>query len=330
MAKKRVSFQSVLRWSDQACRDYLEGMRWPDGPACPKCGVTEPYRITRKTRTKNGLQSLYKCRACRKQFTATVGTIFEDSKIPLSKWFAAIFMMCSSKKGISAHWMHRNLDITYKSAWFMCHRIREAMKDKGVLTPLSGTVEADETYIHGRTRRGHKTWHERVTDEIEMGLRPKRQRRKPYQDYPTVFGILERGGRVRTVKVPATISSVLRPIMGRTIDMKNARLMTDGHSAYRLIKRDLPHDVIDHEVEYVRGDVHTQGIENYWSLLKRGIYGVFHHVGEGYLPQYLNEFEYRFNRRRVSDEQRFASLLTQTQGRVLWYCRTPQPQNPYA
>jgi len=258
-----------------------------------------------------------------------VGTIFEDSKIPLNKWFAAIFLMCSSKKGISAHWMHRNLDITYKSAWYMCHRIREAMREKG-FDLLSGTIEADETYIHPRTRRGHPTWHENVKDEVEMGLRPKPAPKAPYQDNPTVFGILERGGRVRTVKVPAATSAVLKPIMGQMIDMSNARLITDGHSAYRQISRYLPHDVIDHEVEYVRGQVHTQGIENYWSLLKRGLYGVFHHVGEGYLPQYLNEFEFRFNRRRVSDAERFAALMGQTQGRLLWYCRTAQDANPFA
>ncbi|MBI4234635.1 MAG: IS1595 family transposase, partial [Chloroflexi bacterium] len=198
------------------------------------------------------------------------------------------------------------------------------------LAPLSGIVEADETYIHPRTRRGHKTWHENVKDEIEMGLRPKPEKKAPYQDNPTVFGILERDGRVRTVKVPATTSSILKPIMGQMIDMQNARLITDGHPAYRDIKHLLPHDVIDHEVEYVRGDVHTQGIENYWSLLKRGIYGVSHHVGEGYLPQYLNEFEFRFNRRKVSDAERFAALMGQTQGRLLWYCQTPQQENPHA
>ncbi|MBI4337397.1 MAG: IS1595 family transposase [Chloroflexi bacterium] len=330
MTTQQVSFQEVLRWTDEQCREFLEAMRWPDGPRCPKCGATEPYRMTRKSQTKNTVQKLYKCRACHKQFTATVGTIFEDSHIPLSRWFAAIYLMCASKKGMSAHQLHRELDITYKSAWFMCHRIREAMRDKGELPLLTGTIEADETYIHPRTRRGHKVWHERVQDEIEMGLRPAPDKKAPYQDNPTVFGILERGGKARTVKVPAATGPVLRPIMGKMIDMKNARLMTDGHPAYRQIKHYLPHEVIDHEVEYVRGDVHIQGIENYWSLLKRGVYGVFHHLSEGYLPSYLNEFEFRFNRRKIQDAERFAALVRQTQGRVLWYCQTAQPENPYA
>jgi transposase-like protein len=169
-------------------------MRWPKGPHCPKCGVDRPYSITRKSRTKNKVQSLYKCRDCKRQFSATVGTIFEDSKIPLHKWFAGIFLMCSSKKGISAHQLHRMLGITYKSAWFMCHRVRQATRDKE-FPMLSGVVEADETYMGGRTRRGHKVHHERIRDEIEMGLRPKPARRPPYQEKTTVFGMVECEGR---------------------------------------------------------------------------------------------------------------------------------------
>ena len=125
-------------------------------------------------------------------------------------------------------------------------------------------------------------------------------------------------------------SATLKPIMLKHINLKDSRLMTDGSPVYRTIKEHLPHEVIDHEVEYVRGDVHTQGIDGYWSILKRGVYGVFHHVGDGFLSQYLQEFEYRFNRRKMSDTERFAALLSQTQGRLLWYCQSPQPQNPHA
>lgn len=323
---ERITFHKVLRWTDEECRQFLATKRWPNGAVCPKCGAAEPYTINRKSATKNTVQSLYKCRACRKQFTATVGTIFEDSKIPLNKWFAAIFMMASSKKGISAHWMHRNLDITYKSAWFMCHRIREAMRDKGVLEPLSGTVEADETYVGGK-RRGHWTWHEREQDEIKMGLR---KHPAPMADKAIVFGILERGGKVRTMQVQKVNAETMQRLVEGSIDVKNSRLMTDGHPAYRAIRRLLPHEVINHEAEYVRGDIHTQGIEGYWSILKRGLYGVFHHVDAEYLDRYLDEFEYRFNRRKISDAERFVALFDQVNGRLLWYCRTPQPENPYA
>lgn len=157
---KEVTFHEVMRWSDEECRDYLEAMRWPDGPTCPKCGGENPYVINRKSETKNTVRRLYRCRSCKKQFTPTVGTIFEDSHIPLHKWFAAIYLMCASKKGISAHQLHRQLTITYKSAWFMCHRIRAAMQEKG-FSLLTGTVEADETYIHRRTRSSILTfpWH---------------------------------------------------------------------------------------------------------------------------------------------------------------------------
>ena len=257
MADTNISFQKVMRWTDEQCREYLEQQRWPDGPHCPKCGVLEPYSITRKSQTKNTVQSLYKCRGCKRQFTATVGTIFEDSKIPLNKWFAAIYLMSSSKKGISAHQLHRSLDITYKSAWFMCHRVREAMRDKGILEPLSGTVEADETYLHPRRRRGSPTHHERVRDEIEMGMRPQ-----PSRDWregkPVVFGMVERGGKARTIKVSDSSRQTLRPIMLSGIDLKRSRLMTDP--AYRRIRDYLPHGVIDHELEYVQGDVHTHRI----------------------------------------------------------------------
>ena len=330
MGKNGLSLHDIMRWSDDECRTFLEAQRWPDGPVCPKCGASEPYTIQRKTASKNLVRKLYKCRSCKRQFSPTVDTIFEDSKIPLHKWFAAIYLMCSSKKGISAHQLHRTLDITYKSAWFMCHRVREAMNDKGFFQPIKGTVEADETYIGPKTRRGGRAWRERVQDEVEMGLREKPKNWK--EEKTAVFGMIERGGRVKTMVVPDDKASTLKPIMTEMIDLNNARLMTDGARAYRSIKDLLPHEYVNHEIEYVRGDgdIHTNNIESYWSNLKRGIYGVFHHVGDGYLPQYLGEFEYRFNRRKMTDSERFASLMSQMQGRLLWYCQTPQPENPHA
>ncbi len=327
-------FHDVMCWTDEECRAFLEAQRWPNGPVCPKCGETDPYTITRKSATKNTVRTLYKCRKCRRQFTATIGTIFEDSHIPLNKWFAAIYLMCSSKKGISAHQIHRSLDVTYKSAWFMCHRVREAMTEADP-TQLTGVVEADETYVGGKSRRGHPVaYHERRALDLEArGLTAHQHikgRPHPRSDKAIVFGILERGGRVRSMTVPESTTATLNPIMIRHIDAKSSHLMTDGHPAYKLIRRHLPHSVINHEIEYVRSDVHTQGIENYWSLVKRGVFGVFHHVGEHYLDQYLREFDFRFNRRKISDAERFASLLGQTRGRLTWYCRTAQPENPYA
>jgi transposase-like protein len=312
-------------------------MRWPDGAICPKCGAENPYKISRKSKTKNLVSSFYKCRSCRKQFTATVGTIFEDSHIPLSKWFAGIYLMCASKKGVSAHQLHRMLGLHYRSAWFMAHRIREAMRESD--GPLAGITEADETYIGGTSRRGHPVAnHERRKIDLEArGLnvfQHMKGKRHPTKDKAVVFGMMERGGRVRSKHVPDAQARTLAPIMIRDIDVKNSRLITDGHRAYTLIKHHMPHDVINHDVEYVNYDdptIHTQGIENYWSLVKRGIVGTWHHVGVPYLDQYLREFDYRFNRRKISDEQRFAALFSQVSGRrVTWYCQTPQPENPYA
>jgi len=320
-SKPSVSFLSILKWSDDQCRDFLEASRWPDGPVCPKCGETEPYRIERKSRTKNKVTKLYRCKACRKDYTATVGTIFEDSKIPLSKWYAAIYLMCASKKGVSAHQIHRELEVTYKSAWFMCHRIREAMKDKS-FSKLTGIIEADETYIGGKPR-GH--WAHRKGKDRSVAHLESRKRRTP------VFGIKERGGRVRTQVIPHVTKRDVERAVWTNVDRENSRLMTDEAPVYWHMERMLPHGIIRHRSEYVRGDIHTQGIESYWAILKRGLYGTFHHVDAGYLSCYLNEFEFRFNRREVSDAQRFEALMQQVSGsRVLWYCRTEQPENPFA
>lgn len=321
-----LSFHNVMQWTDEQCRTFLVSKRWPDGIICPKCGSDkEPYTITRKTKTKNVNKTLYKCRECRKQFTATTGTIFEDSHVPLSKWFAAIYLMCASKKGVSAHQIHRMLGVAYRTAWFMCHRVREAMREDFM---LSGTIEADETYVGGRNRRGHPVakWEREKIDAEARGETPQRKsgpragRRHPREDKAAVFGMIERGGRVKTQHVPQVDAATLRTIMISNIDVKNSHLITDGHKAYKMIKQDIPHDVVDHSLEYVRFDdptVHTQGIENYWSLVKRGILGTWHHVGVPYLNQYLREFDYRFNRRRISDEERFASLFGQTSGKRL-------------
>ena len=325
------SLIDVLQLTPEECREILIQARWPQGVTCPKCGAPDAYRVTRRSRTKNLVSTLFKCRDCRRQFSATVGTIFEDSKIPLNKWFAAIYLMCASKKGISAHQLHRSLDIGYEAAWFMCHRVREAMKS-GDDDRLGGAVEADETCVGPSTRRGHPTWRERARDEEEMGLREPGEKRGPFDGKTAVFGVIERGsGRAHTEVAADTKSGTLRPIILNQVDPGNTVLMTDGHPAYRSMGRYLPHQVIDHETEYARGPVHTQNIENYWSIFKRGLYGVFRHVSDHRLPVYLHEFDYRAGSRRVSDGTRFRVLLGQVRGRRLtWYCLAPLAPNPYA
>ena len=194
-------------------------------------------------------------------------------------------------------------------------------------------VEVDETYIGNSRKRGHPVVHERIKDEQDMGLRPKPPPRAPLEGKTPVFGMLERGGRVKSQVVPNPRRDTLRPIMLDAIDLDKTLLISDRHPAYRNMKQDLPHETVNHELEYVRKDmpeIHTQNIENYWSIFKRGLHGTFHHIDVGYLPMYLHEFDFRASRRQISDADRFCALMSQTSGRLLWYCRTPQETNPYA
>jgi transposase-like protein len=329
-----LNLQTVLAWSDEEAHDFFEAMRWPNGPICPKCGAENPYMFRRLVnKATMRMRKLYKCRACKRQFTATVGSIFEDSHIPLNKWIGAIFIIVGSKKGVSAHQLHRQLWTaehpgTYKSAWFMFHRIREAMKERNI-GQLFGVVEADETYIGPRTKRGAPNSGPTHLERRE-GKGPKFQ---PVGGKQVVFGMMERGGRVRTMHIGKDRNpkaEVVKPLLRQHIDFENSHLMTDEASIYQRISEELPHDIIRHKSEYVRGEVHTQNIEGYWAILKRGLFGVYQHVDAGYLGRYLDEFAYRFNSRTLTDAERFCLLLGQTQGRVKWYCRTEQPANPYA
>jgi transposase-like protein len=303
-------------------RVMLEQIRWPRGLRCifPDCGGAEVYRIEVKASVRKpkkgeaegrlvGPRQLYKCKACRRQFSVTKGTIFEDSKIPLRTWITVMYRMCSSKKGVSAHQIHREFGITYETAWFMCHRIRYAMTDKNP-GPLSGTIEADETYVGGKPR-GHRK--QRIQGKtMSEAIKESWDKKTP------VFGIMERGGRVRAGVMKVNQRNVER-VMFYGIDRKKSRLMTDQHPVYARIGAMLPHDVIRHDSEYVRGEVHTQGIESFWSILKRGLIGTYHHVDAGYLNQYVNEFAFRHNARKISDGERFTSLLENVEGRVDWY-----------
>ena len=229
MSKKSPSFAEILSWSEDQCREHLEARRWPNGVCCPHCGVMEPYRVTRKSPGKNKITRLYKCRACRRQFSVTVGTVFERSHVPLRLWLAAIAEVCSDKKGTAAHELHRKLGVDYKTAWHMLHRLREAMRSKGEQPKLTGTVEADATYVGGRYRRGAPIFHERIRDEIEMGIRKKGGSLKqgkglagkphPRTQKAVVFGISERGGEVRAMVVKDEAAKYVQPLMEENIDL---------------------------------------------------------------------------------------------------------------
>lgn len=315
-------------------REHLEAQRWPDGPVCPHCGATDEHvtaikgaRSRPSAANPEGVErkGLYQCNACRKQFTVTVGTVFERSKIPLNKWLAATFLMTSSKKGISAHQIHRMIGVTYKSAWFMMHRIREAMGDDGA--PLGGegkTVEADETYIGKRDRPYVSP--RRVKDGrpyTKSGKSGGAQKR-------VVIGLVERGGRARMVHVHVANKQQVAEIL-RTNASRKSNLNTDESKLYTTTGQEFAkHRTVNHSRgEYVRGEVHTNTIENVFSVFKRGMRGVYQHCGEAHLFRYLREFDFRYNRRTKlgwDDDARHNDLLKASGGKRLTYRRTGEAQ----
>lgn len=283
----------------EKAREYLENLRWVNGVNCPHCGsLSEHYKLEGSAHRAG----LWKCKDCRKQFSVTVGTVFERSKIPLNKWLLAVHLMCASKKAISSHQLHRMLGVTYKSAWFMTHRIREAMKPEGggLLGSNGGTVEVDETFWGNN-------------DKQRKGARGYAHKMK-------VFSLVERQGEKRSFVVNNVNAKTLRPILNAHVSAK-ANMMTDEMGAYRDIKVDFAsHEVVTHsKKEYVRGKAHTNTVECSFSLLKRGLIGTFHQVGEQHLQRYVTEFDFRWNNRKISDADRANILLSRVAGKRLTY-----------
>ncbi|WP_333591411.1 IS1595 family transposase [Brevundimonas sp.] len=294
-------------------RAHLEKTRWPHGPVCPHCGVVDEATELKGRAHRAGV---YQCNACRDQFTVTVGTVFERSKVPLNKWLLATYLMSSSKKGISAHQIGRTLDVTYKTAWFMCHRIREAMTDRGG-TPMGGEgkfVEADETVIGGKEK--NKRLSKRNPKNI--GAVGKQ----------VAFTLVERNGRARSFHVANVTGKTLRPIIVANVDRKSA-LMTDDAGQYRPIGKEFAsHETVNHGIEeYVRGNAHSNTVEGFFSILKRGINGVYHHVSEAHLSRYLAELDFRYSNRSglgVSDTMRTDEALRMIAGKRLMYRRADE------
>jgi transposase-like protein len=295
--------------------EYLESLRWPDGPVCPHCGddEREHYSLPNKTRR------LWKCAACRKQFTVTVGTIFESSHIPLNKWLLAFYLLCSSKKGMSAHQLHRMLGVTYKSAWFMAHRLRYAMEQPPFQARLTGTVEVDETYIGGKVRRANQRPYKPL-DPNKPDPRSRKTGRGT--DKTPVVVLVQRDGMVYSERLANVTGATLKGVIRRRVD-PSARIMTDAFKSYTgLADEYAGHFTVNHLDEYVRGEVHTNTAENFFSILKRGIDGVYHHVSEAHLPRYLAEFDVRYTHRTangVSDAERTRKALGQVSGKRLRY-----------
>jgi len=310
--------------NEEAAFKKLENVLWPHGPVCPHCGNNERIYELKGVRSKpskvnpEGIErhGLKKCGKCRKQFTVRVGTVFESSHIPLHKWFQAVHLLCASKKGISSHQLHRVLEITYEAAWFMSHRIREAMR-AGPLAPMggpggSGIVEADETYFgEVEERRATRTSGEPFKKHGSKGPANKR----------AVIALVERGGSVRSFHVERADKETVATIAQANIS-REARLMTDESRLYKGL------DVASHErirhaaKEYARGDVTTNSVEGYFSIFKRGMKGVYQHCSEKHLYRYLAEFDFRYNNRSsqgIEDKQRAENALRGASGKRLTY-----------
>ncbi len=292
---------------DDKAREALEAIRWPDGPYCPHCGNIEPAMIA-KGNGKVARPGLYYCAACNGQFTVTVGTVMERSKIPLSKWLFAMHLMGASKKGMSALQLQRMLGVTYKTAWFLCHRIREAMTPK-MRGPLGGEgkiVEADESHFGGKEKNKH------------VGRRSKQN--IGGKGKQAVFALVERDGMSHSFRVAKITGKTLRPLIVENVSRKSALMTDEGGQYFHVGKEFARHESVNHSAdEYVRGDAYTNTAECRFSLMKRAVYGTHHSISEAHLPRYLNEWDFKWNTRKITDGERAALIAKGIEGKRLTY-----------
>src|ERR1022692_1241464 len=299
--------EAILYFSDRNnCREYLVARRWADGVECPRCGskavaFLEKYDRGQCSPRHDG-----------RQFTAKTGTIFEDSPLPLAKWLMAMWQVVNCKNGVSSYEVHRAIGVTQKTAWFMDHRIRHALSMGGI-NKLSGQIEADETYIGGKARNMHKA------------ARGRKITGTGGKDKTAVMGILERGGKIVTKVVPSRKKKALQSEIREHV-LAGSALFTDALKSYEGLD-EFQHEVVDHAVEYVRGEVHTNGLENFWSLVKRGLKGTYISVEPFHLFRYLDEQVFRYNNRKMNDGDRFNIVVREIVAkRLTWEQLTGKTQ----
>jgi len=308
-----LALAKVALSDEDAAVALMTSLRWPNGVACPRCGGADPWKITPKAAKgrRTARKGLYQCRACKRQFSVTTGSVFESSHLPLSKWLMAIHLMSASKKGMSAHQLHRMIGCTYRAAWFMMHRLRYAMTQNTGL--FSGTVEVDETYVGGKRRVG------RYSYEGKGGRPgPKDQTKAP------VVALVERGGRALAFPVERVDGATLQAAVRERTIPAESDMMTDQWQGYMGFANGFKsHSHIPHDRKiYVRGNVHTNTVEGFFAILKRGIMGTFHHVSRGHLHRYCDEFAFRYSYRSalgVTDGERAAMIVLGAEGKRLTY-----------
>jgi len=304
-------FSNPIFHDETKAREWLEARLWPQGPVCRHCGVVNEATLMKGKTTRPGL---YQCNACREPFTVTVGTLYERSHVPLHKWLGATHLMMASKKGMSALQISRMIGVTYKTAWFMCHRIRESLRvpSVGDLGGEGQFVEVDETYVGGKDKNRAKS--------KRLGSQGARETKEP------VVALVERDGRVRSFHVRDVNSKSLKPILLEQINA-GTHLMTDSARMYPKIGEHFAaHSMVNHTIdEYVRGDATTNSVESYFAILKRGVMGTFHHISAQHLKRYVGEFDFRYNTRTAlgyTDAERFSASIPGIEGKRLTYRRT--------